>query len=291
MSGATALSADRPIGAYATSPPAGPPARRRPAGGVRVRLASGAVLAVLAFVAIRVGNPVFDALIAIASGLVAWEWARMCAPDRVAGASATLAAPLAGAIGSGAFGQPLGALVVLVVAAPLVWLGWRRTAPWLAAGVVYLGLPCVALLWLRQTESAGAPVVLWLFVVVCASDVGAYAAGRLIGGPKLVPRISPNKTWAGATGGFAVAIAAGAAFVAGQGLAAWPQAALASAGLGVCAQAGDLLESWIKRRFGVKDTSSLIPGHGGLLDRVDSLMMASLGTTLFVILSGGFAPA
>jgi phosphatidate cytidylyltransferase len=230
-------------------------------------------------------------MIAVAAGLVAWEWARLSAPARVAAASATLAAPLAAAIGIAAWGQPLAALAVLVVAAPLVWLGWRRTAPWLAAGVVYLGLPCVALLWLRQTEGGGAPVVLWLFVAVCASDVGAYAAGRLIGGPKLVPRISPNKTWAGAAGGFVVATSAGAVLLAGQGLADWSLAALASAGVGVCAQAGDLLESWIKRRFGVKDTGSLIPGHGGLLDRVDSLMMASLGTTLFVILSGGFAPA
>ncbi len=253
------------------------------------RLVSGTVLGLVALAAIIAGFPAYDAMIAVAGALVAREWARLCVPERWAAAFAVLAAVLIAAIATAVWGRPLEAVAILALAAAGVWFGWRRT-PWLGGGVLYLGLPCVALIWLRQAEGGGAPLVLWLFVVACASDVGAFACGRLLGGPKLVPGISPNKTWAGFAGGLICALGFGVALLVGQGLAPWPQAALASGVLGLVAQAGDLLESWIKRRFGVKDTGSLIPGHGGLLDRVDSLMMASVATTLFIIFGGGFGP-
>lgn len=118
--------------------------------------------------------------------------------------------------------------------------------------------------------------MLFLLAVVWASDIGAYAAGRLLGGPKLAPAVSPSKTWSGAAGGLVAALLAGFGVAAWQGaLPPGPPALLAAVLLGIASQAGDLLESWIKRRCQVKDSSGLIPGHGGLLDRVDGLLAAA----------------
>jgi phosphatidate cytidylyltransferase len=138
--------------------------------------------------------------------------------------------------------------------------------------------------------------VLFLFVVVWASDIGAYAAGRAIGGAKLAPAISPNKTWAGALGGLISAVAAGlaAAYVMDgrvtAGLEGEVWTALVAAVLGLFTQAGDLFESWMKRRFHVKDTSSLIPGHGGLLDRVDGVLAAAPAAAVLALLLGPGVP-
>jgi phosphatidate cytidylyltransferase len=137
-----------------------------------------------------------------------------------------------------------------------------------AWGVAYVGLPCIALTWLRADPAAGQTNILLLILVVWATDIGAYLAGRRLGGAKLAPRISPGKTWSGAAGGLFAAI-----FV---GFCVAPRAALVAAGLSIVAQAGDLLESGIKRHFGVKDSGWLIPGHGGLLDRLDGVLAASL---------------
>ena len=131
----------------------------------------------------------------------------------------------------------------------------------------------LALLWLRADPAAGRGNVLFVVAVVWASDIGAYAAGRLVGGPKLAPAISPGKTWSGAAGGLVAVLLvawafAGTAIPPGRGM-------LVAACLGVASQAGDLLESAIKRGFGVKDSGRLIPGHGGLLDRIDGLIAAA----------------
>ena len=158
---------------------------------------------------------------------------------------------------------------------------------WAAFGPVYVGLSCLAILWLRDDSEPGLHGVLWLLGVVWAADSGAYAAGRLIGGPKLLPVVSPNKTWAGLGG----AVGAGAGI--GFALAIWLEArspalgALAGVLVGIVEQLGDLLESAVKRRFAVKDTSALIPGHGGLLDRVDGLMLASLLLAAAALARGG----
>jgi phosphatidate cytidylyltransferase len=162
-------------------------------------------------------------------------------------------------------------------------------ALWLGAGVVYVGLAGVGLIWLRGVGEAGRASVLFVVLVVWASDIGAYMVGRLVGGPKLAPAISPNKTWSGALGGLAAAIAAGAA------VAAWAdpssglgRVALVAGLLGIAAAAGDLFESGIKRHFHVKDSSGLIPGHGGLLDRVDGLL-AAVPVACVIALAGGVA--
>lgn len=156
----------------------------------------------------------------------------------------------------------------------------------LALGFAYIAPASAALVWLRADPTAGLDDVLFLFVVVWASDVGAYVAGRMFGGPKLAPRVSPGKTWSGAVGGLACAVLVGMAVshsgVGGMTL----HAALVAAVLGLLAQAGDLLESGLKRHFGVKDSSRLIPGHGGLLDRLDGVLAAAPAAAALAMVLG-----
>ena len=142
-----------------------------------------------------------------------------------------------------------------------------------AFGVPYIGLAAVALPWLRADPLAGLPNTLFVLSIVWASDIGAYLAGRLVGGPKLAPAISPGKTWSGAVGGLVSAALAGLAMAAclSSGISSSHVIGLAI-GLGIISQAGDLLESALKRHFGVKDSGRIIPGHGGLLDRLDALL-------------------
>jgi phosphatidate cytidylyltransferase len=181
---------------------------------------------------------------------------------------------------------------ILIAAAALIMaFEWNRMCGvrhgWRVVGVFYIGLPCWALLSLRADPVAGRDTVFWLLAVVWAADIGAYAFGRLIGGPKLAPVISPNKTWAGFIGavGMSAIVGVGAALLLDQ------TAVLTLAGLsalvGAASQVGDLVESWFKRHFGVKDTGSIIPGHGGLLDRVDGLLAAAVGVAILVAVGKG----
>jgi phosphatidate cytidylyltransferase len=173
-----------------------------------------------------------------------------------------------------------------VAAALHGWLDRRRGVAWRwsVPGLLVIGLACLGFLALRELPARGLTIVLWLILVVVATDVGAYAAGRRFGGPKLWPRVSPNKTWAGLGGGVLCAACTGAAVavLTGGGMAG--AAALLSAGLAVVAQGGDLVESAVKRRFGVKDAGRLIPGHGGLLDRLDGLTAATLAVVAAALL-------
>jgi phosphatidate cytidylyltransferase len=177
----------------------------------------------------------------------------------------------------------LAAIVTAAAVAPLAQRLPGRSPLWMLSGALYIGLPILSLVWLREQ---GRATLFWLLLVVWATDIGAYAAGRAIGGPKLLPRVSPAKTWAGLAGGAIAAAAVGA--VSGLAGQASPVAlAVLSAGLAVVSQAGDLGESWVKRRFGVKDTSAIIPGHGGMLDRVDGLLAAAPVVALLCLLFGG----
>ncbi len=157
---------------------------------------------------------------------------------------------------------------------------------WLVAGVIYIAVPCIAVIWLRADPETGLATILWLLAVIWGTDTGAYFAGRGIGGPKLAPRISPKKTWAGLGGGMIAAGAVGGATAAILGLSN-PSALIAfSMVLAVIAQGGDLLESAIKRHFKVKDSGNIIPGHGGLLDRLDGLMTAAPAVAAVTLISG-----
>jgi len=152
---------------------------------------------------------------------------------------------------------------------------------------MYIGLAGVALLVLRHDPDVGRNNVVFLFLVIWASDISAYLAGRSLGGPKLAPRVSPNKTWSGSLGGLLGAVSVGVlvAMLIGAEVSIW-QAALVAAVLGVATQSGDMFESWMKRRSGVKDSSGLLPGHGGLLDRLDGVLAASPVAALIALIGG-----
>jgi phosphatidate cytidylyltransferase len=162
----------------------------------------------------------------------------------------------------------------------------QRTG-WSAVGLVYVLLPAAALLSLRQTEPSGWAAILFVLIVVWATDTAAYFGGRSIGGPKLWPKVSPKKTWSGAICGFVVAMLAGGAAAALTSGGDFRTGALLAAPLSIAAQAGDLLESAVKRHFGVKDSGSIIPGHGGVLDRVDGLFGAAVIAWLIAALKLG----
>ncbi len=155
---------------------------------------------------------------------------------------------------------------------------------WHIGGVAYAAIPCACMIWLRSFS--GAPV-LFIILVVCATDIGAYFTGREIGGPKLAPTLSPSKTWSGLGGGMiAAALVATICTSFAPYPASAPVAFILGGLLAIVAQGGDLFESWLKRRAGVKDSGNLIPGHGGLLDRVDGLVAAlPVYTLLFWIAS------
>ena len=144
-------------------------------------------------------------------------------------------------------------------------------------------MPVLSLVWLRVVQPAGLRQVLWILCVVWATDTVAFFAGSVIGGPKLAPAISPNKTWAGAIGGLVGASLVGLGFAIAVGVPI-TIAMIASALVGLAAELGDLQESWIKRRLHIKDSGNLIPGHGGLLDRLDSLLFAAPAVCLMLLL-------
>jgi len=276
-----------------------PPADAR---ALRKRLVSAAILLPLALVNVWLGDPYWGALVCLFALVMAWEWARMCIGPA---GSLPLGLDPAGLLGMAAVGlgvllaatgrySPALALLVLGAAAVTSLAARRdpaRVIPggplWQGFGVLYVGLPSVAILWVRASPDGGLPALLWILVLVVAVDSGAFAAGRLIGGPKLAARISPNKTWAGLAGGIAAAMVVGWLAAAWIGLPHRLPLILISAGMAVVEQAGDLAESAFKRRFGVKDSSRLIPGHGGFLDRVDGLLAVALAAAAAQCFGGG----
>jgi phosphatidate cytidylyltransferase len=242
---------------------------------VVIRTLAGLALGLPVLLFAWIGTPAFEVMVALAAGILAWEWFRITGSGQSLSSGLLLGCVVVIAVAIAAGFSLLVALAALAFGTALVVLV-TRGAPWMTLGTLYIGLPCVALVWLRNEPALGREIVLWLLLVVWASDIGAYAAGRLIGGPKLAPQISPNKTWAGLVGGISAAAAMSVAFASHLGGAHIAPAAILGALLAVAAQLGDLGESWVKRRFGVKDASTLIPGHGGLLDRVDALLVVIL---------------
>lgn len=249
-----------------------------------LRIASSVVLAPLAIAATLAGGIWFLAMVAGALTIGAFEWSRVTRLPRsalallaVAPACVLLAFTLRG------WAPALSLAAAFVLAATLA-AGAQRL--WAAAGVLYLSLPGVACLWLMATVEDGAVLMVWLFATIWATDSCAYIVGRGIGGPRLAPRISPGKTWAGLAGGVggAMIFATGFAFTL-QFEAPWRLAEVAGM-LALVAQAGDLLKSSVKRHFGMKDFGDLIPGHGGALDRIDGLMTAAPVLALLVAMTG-----
>lgn len=214
--------------------------------------------------------------------LVAWEWGRIVRRAQVDAIFWVAAVTVAAGCVLAAVGMSgLGVVAVVVGAISAAILAFGNRGHLSALGVLYAGLPAVSLVWLRGSPQWGFAAILFLFLVVWAADTGAYAAGRAIGGPKLAQSISPNKTWAGLIGGLGAAAFVGV--IAGWLLSAGSitRAAITAFALALAAQAGDMMESAVKREHGVKDASRLIPGHGGFMDRVDGLVFAVILAALW----------
>lgn len=176
--------------------------------------------------------------------------------------------------------------ILVAAGATAVFYEWTRIsrgwgAAWYIGGFVYALVAALSLLWIRDRVDNGIALVMWVFIIVWSTDIGAYVIGRRIGGPKLAPTISPRKTWAGFYGGVAAATVLGAvwAYLTGLGVTFLLLAPLFSA----AAQAGDLFESGMKRRAGLKDSGNLLPGHGGAFDRLDGLLPVAVLTALCAI--------
>lgn len=242
-----------------------------------VILAAGAIWALLAFdwPGLYWRIP-FLLLVAIAGILLSLEWGQMAAPGRarrVGWATAVVVAAVVVLSFLGLYWQAWGcvALGALVSALLAARSGDRIVDA--AYGVLYIAPAGIALVWLRQSLQ-GAGWSLMLFATAWSADICAFLVGNLVKGPKLWPRFSPNKTWSGLAGGLIAASVASVIVAALVMKLSLPGAALIGLGGGLATMAGDLWESMLKRRFGVKDSGDLIPGHGGLLDRVDGLMFA-----------------
>ena len=266
---------------------------RRPSE-LAVRVVTGVAMIAAAMLAVALGGIVFWLFMAAIGLAMMAEWADL---QKAAGqgveprhkrlALYALFVPIA-------LMSPLGAgpgflsLGLLAGAAFFVVIVTNR--PPLALGVVYVGLPILALLLIRRQHDPGPDLAtyrgliytLWALALVWATDIGAYFAGRAIGGPKLAPRLSPNKTWAGLIGGVALASLFAAVMHRSYGLPM--RLTLATPALAVLAQGGDLYESWLKRRAGVKDSGNILPGHGGVLDRLDGLVPVAPVAALLVVL-------
>jgi len=258
-------------------------ARRKPE--VAIRVASAVVLAALALGATLLSPWSFLLLVMVGGGIVAWEWGRLTRGNGFDG-TALISAVSASAVAIlVSVGRADLALFVLAASAAAIGLTAFRSdgSFWSLAGLTYAALPAASLMWLRGDPSSGAVAVLYLFAVAWTTDTASYAAGRLIGGPKLAPRISPKKTWSGfIIGALAPALVGYAFAVALKGTSPW-RLALVSVALALACQMGDLVESWVKRRFGAKDMSQMIPGHGGLLDRIDGLLFAAILAALIAL--------
>jgi len=274
------------------------------------RVASGIVMAALAVWAVMLGGWPFALFWAAAAVGIFWEWSAIVAGGAVAARVAGVTALIAGALAAGA-GQIYAAFVALALGVAAVAGAWDRgrsirlfggetagetpavpaSAPgrrwWGAAGVIYAGIVLMAPIVLRRDQEFGLLAILFLFAVVWSTDILGYFVGRAIGGPRLAPQISPKKTWSGAWGGALGALAAGVAVVYTAGNAALVPVACIAFVLSIASQAGDLFESAVKRRFGVKDASHVIPGHGGLMDRLDGFIAASGVAALLGVMRGG----
>lgn len=244
-----------------------------------IRTLSSAILIPAILLDVWLGDIWFHLLVALLAVMMAHEWTNIV-HDR---SSAQFALHAAGGL-CGAFlslsldgvGTIAVIAVITLLSAVLAMLQKRKLGLWVLAGVPYVGLPAMAFVILRGESQSGMLTIMWLFAVVWAADISAYFAGRLLGGPKLAPRISPKKTWAGLGGAVAGGILIGIAAAHAAGGANLFIAAALGGVLAFVEQAGDLFESALKRNYGVKDSGRLIPGHGGVLDRVDGLVAATL---------------
>jgi phosphatidate cytidylyltransferase len=255
-----------------------------------VRTLSTAVLIPAVLLDVWAGGIWFILLVALIAVLVADEWTAMAHGRSSAQLALHAAAALCGALlplDAGLWGAALA--VCLLWIASILLAKWQsgEISAWTYVGVPYAGFPAIALVLLRADGQYGVRAILWILAIVWAADVFAYFAGRTIGGPKLAPSISPKKTWAGLGGAIVGSAAASALVAAIAGLPAIAVLAFLAGGLAVLEQAGDLFKSALKRHYGVKDSGNLIPGHGGVIDRVDGLVAVAVAAAVIGVIRGG----
>ncbi len=267
--------------------------QKKPAGGfadLGSRIGSAAAMIAAALGSAYVGGDIFVLFWLSAAIAVNWEWQTLVGGEKLSfrialGASTAAAAAALGHLGLAL--PALGALVIGAVAVALISEPSRRL--WVGSGVIYAGTLAFSVCLLRSSQPYGLAAVAMLFAIVWGTDIFAYFGGRLIGGPKLWPAVSAGKTWSGTITGVITGAALGLAAAhmsVGEALALAPTFLICLATAGV-SQAGDLFESMVKRRFGVKDSSNLIPGHGGVMDRLDGFTFAVIFAALIGMVRAG----
>ncbi len=259
---------------------------------------AGAAIALLPVVifCIWYGGVAYLAMLILAAGLMSNEWCRLIYPERNRSLQTALhGLTVLAVILCLTLGLVATAWLFLVIGwGASVGFAWRSAPdsfPWAWFGMPYIALPMAALYVLRADSQYGLIAVIWLFAVIWSTDTGAYFAGRIFGGPKLAPRFSPKKTWAGLVGGALLAAVASGFITYYSGLPGGGKLAMLAALAAVISQGGDIFESAAKRRFGVKDSGAILPGHGGILDRVDGLIFAAVFCAILGLARGGFANA
>lgn len=246
---------------------------------LQVRIISAIVLAAAVLFLTWLGGLPFRVLAAVISAAVFYEWSRMARPAPASGLDlfpeALLGVFLVILVAGMSAISLLTFLAAMVIATAIIGVA-RGAGQWEASGLAYAGLSGLTLALLRDSDRSGLLAILFLFAVVWATDILAYFVGRAVGGPKLAPAISPGKTQSGALGGTIGGVVAGLALAAAFEAPNLAMLAVVALVLSIVSQAGDLFESWVKRRHGHKDSSQLIPGHGGVMDRVDGLVAAAV---------------
>jgi phosphatidate cytidylyltransferase len=251
-----------------------------------MRVLAAMVLAPLAIAIAYAGGWLWTVLVMLAAIGLFVEWLMIVGLARESRVTGPGGAALALAGFYLAAGRIDAASVVLVIGLCAVAVLSPERRIWTATGFLYAAAAELASVLVRLDQAYGFAALMLVLLVVWVTDIGGYFAGRGIGGPKLWPRVSPKKTWAGAIGGFAASLVIAAAFAAFK-LGQIGPLLLLGAALSVASQLGDLFESAVKRRFGVKDSSQIIPGHGGLLDRLDGFVAAIVLAAIFGLLRGG----
>ncbi|WP_093002577.1 phosphatidate cytidylyltransferase [Sphingomonas palmae] len=240
---------------------------------------AAAVMAAVALAALVAGGFIYWLLMVVIALFMMAEWSDLTATParekRLAQYAVSVPLAILAPIAAGASFLAIG-----LIAAAFFFTAIVTRRGWLASGTIYCALPVLSLVLIREQDH-GLLLSLWALVLVWMTDIGAFFAGRAIGGPKLAPRVSPNKTWAGLIGGIVAATLFALVLHVAYNLPL--RLLLATPVLGVLAQGGDLFESWLKRRAGVKDSGNILPGHGGLLDRLDGLVPVAPVAALLVV--------
>jgi len=255
-----------------------------------LRIVTGLAFGVVAISALLAGGPWFVILIAVLSALMAYEWRKISMKEEEPAVAGFQILAVVGAAVMAHFGDLNMAIAFLLAVAGAGAMAdalLKRTAGWGLVGALYVGFAAICLIGLRGDAVEGKYVIYWLAMTVIATDVGAYFSGRIIGGPKLWRRVSPNKTWAGLAGAMVLSAICSAVF--SQLALGYVELflSLLAALTAIVAQSGDLIESAYKRHFGVKDSGAILPGHGGVLDRLDGMLSATLFVAIITLFRDG----